>query len=242
MGSHPTAMASCRGDKTGLHCQDQKRSLGRNPPRHRPSPLRRQRGHSRPKKVILPRVMDFAISVVGLLVPSEKSNPSGIELGCIDFTDVFHTLGRRGLFFPDRLRLGRVPAILSRVGQSMFEPEEPRAQTYVDDPAGVTQGHASPPACPFNNARASLGSHGRKSVLEERQVWRVYRLDRHHDHRPPTLRFQCSVDGDPSAQSRRTPGPYGKILTQKRTRGRQRSFTCRWSPRLGLLSLPVANF
>ena len=28
-------------------------------------------------------------------------------------------------------------------------------------------------------------------------------MDRHHDHRPPTPRFQCSVDGNPSAQSSR---------------------------------------
>ena len=47
------------------------------------------------QQVILPRVKDIAISVVDLLVASDKSNPSGIDLGWIDFTDAFHTLAVR---------------------------------------------------------------------------------------------------------------------------------------------------
>ena len=49
-------------------------------------------------------------------------------------------------------------------------------------------------------APAPLGSHGRELVLEEKQVWPVYRLDRHNDNRPPTPWLQCSVDRNPSAQ------------------------------------------
>ena len=37
---------------------------------------------------------------------------------------------------------------------------------------------------------------------------------------PPTPRFQCSVNRNPSTQSRRTPGLYGKTFAQKRTGGR----------------------
>ena len=92
VGSHPSAMASCSGDKTSLHRQDQKRWLGQI--RH-VMDLRRSGvnglTHVTPK-VILPRVKDFAISVVDLLVASDKSNLSGIGFGCIDYSNAFHTL------------------------------------------------------------------------------------------------------------------------------------------------------
>ena len=75
---------------------------------------------------------------------------------------------------------------------------------------------ASPPACSFGRALSPLGSHGREPVLEKNQVWPVYRSAKHHDHRPPTPRFQCNVDRNSSAQNRRTRGPCGKTPTQKK--------------------------
>ena len=78
----------------------------------------------------------------------------------------------------------------------MFQPEERRVQTSVDDPAWVSQG---PPL------RRRLLSVMLQLVLEEKEVWAMCWLDRLHDRRPLTPRFQCNVDKNPSAQSRRTP-------------------------------------
>ena len=214
-----------------------------------------------PQKVILPRAKDFAISVVDLRVASEKSNLSGKDLGCVDFTAAFHSLAVReheerclafqidGVWYTYRvipfglasspLLWERVPSVLPRVGQSMFQAEELRAQMHADGPRVGLSRTASPPACPFGHAFV-LGSHGREPLLEERQMWPRYWLDRQHDHRPPTPWFQCSADGNPLARTRKTPGPHQRSPAQKRTRGRQRSFTCRWSPRLGRWSLPMA--
>ena len=44
------------------------------------------------QKVILARVKDLAISIVDFLVASDKSKPSVIDLGYIDFTNTLHTL------------------------------------------------------------------------------------------------------------------------------------------------------
>ena len=142
---------------------------------------------------------------------SDKSNLSGLYVGCIDLTDAFHTLTvhehEEGplafqvdcVWYTCRvipfglasspLLWERVSAVLSRVGQSLFQPEELRVQTIVDDPGYVSQG---PPlrrrVLPILLLLLRV-SHGREPVLEP-----VYRLDWHYDHRPPTPRLQCSVN------------------------------------------------
>ena len=143
MGSLPTTMASCCGDKTGLHRSGPKETAWSKSV----SSLTFAARASTVSLTILPQVKDFVISVVDLLVASDKSNPSGNHLGCIDLTFREHEEGCLasqvnrvipfGLTTSPFLRV-RVSTVLSRMGQLMFQSEELRVQTSVDDPARVS--------------------------------------------------------------------------------------------------------
>ena len=125
----------------------------------------------------------------------------------------------------------RISAVLSREGQSMLQPAELRVQT-VDDPAWVSQG----PPLRRRVLSVTLLLSWRKGKYGQCMRWMGTTITVR-----PHLGFCAVWIRNPSAQSNRTPGPHGKTFTQRRTRGRQRSFTCRWSRRLGRWSLPVAR-
>jgi len=117
-----------------------------------------------PERVVLPRVSDFANSVVDLLAYPADADKS-VELFTMDFTDAFYTLwlreaDRGSLVFRVAegwavfrrlcfgmagapLIWGRLAASACRLGQACFRPEELRLQCYVDDPASAVRGSAA---------------------------------------------------------------------------------------------------
>jgi len=116
-----------------------------------------------PERVVLPRVIDFANSIVNLqevqvrATAAHHHSAKEVELLTLDFADAFYTLwlrpsDRGSLVFKvadgwavfNRLCFGmagapliwgRLAAAACRLGQSCFQPEELRLQCYVDDPA-----------------------------------------------------------------------------------------------------------
>ena len=133
-----------------------KRRLCQNPPRHRPSPFGRQQAYSCPTK----RSSCHWSSTLSSESLTSSWRPTsricqGIDLGYTGFTDASHTLTAReheegDLAFQiacvwysywviplglasSPLEWARVSAVLSRAGQSMFQLEELRVRTCVDD-------------------------------------------------------------------------------------------------------------
>ena len=203
----------------------------------------------------MPRVEDFAISVVDLFLASDKSNPSGVHLGCIDFTGAFRALtsqfaSRKRVTWLSRSTASGTPTESSRLALPpvpiCWAPFQQFSHVWVSQCSSPRSSESKrvwttlrgsfkdrlSAGVFYRSCSCASGQPWGEPVLEERQVCR---LDMHHDHRPPTPRFQCSVDRSPLAQSRRTPGPHGKTL------GRLRSFTCHCSPRLRRWPLPVAR-
>jgi len=116
-----------------------------------------------PERVVLPRVIDFANSIVNLQevqvsrTSAQDYPPKEVELLTLDFADAFYTLwlrpsDRGSLVFQvadgwavfNRLCFGmagapliwgRLAAAACRLGQACFQPDELRLQCYVDDPA-----------------------------------------------------------------------------------------------------------
>ena len=113
-----------------------------------------------PERVVLPRILDFANSIIDLL-ETKKVNDD-IELFVLDFADAFYTIwlrekDRGSLVFKVTggwavfnrfcfgmagapLVWGRVAASACRIGQACFTPRELRLQCYVDDPAVAVAG------------------------------------------------------------------------------------------------------
>jgi len=116
-----------------------------------------------PERVVLPRVIDFANSIVNLQevqvnrTSAQDHPPKEVELLTLDFADAFYTLwlrpsDRGSLVFQvadgwavfNRLCFGmagapliwgRLAAAACRLGQACFKADELRIQCYVDDPA-----------------------------------------------------------------------------------------------------------
>ena len=163
-------MASCCGDKTGLHCQDQKQ-MARS---KSASSLTFAARASLPTRS---RSRTFAILVVDLLVVFDKSNQSGIDLGCIDFTGAFHTLpvleheeGHLAFLFASCAALPPVPFC-----GGAFQQVSHVLVSQCSSPSSESKRMwTTPRACPFGHALAPQGSHGREPVVEERQTWQMY--------------------------------------------------------------------
>ena len=171
----------------------------------------------------MPRVKDFAISNVDFLVASDKSNLSGIDLGCIDFTGAFHTFtvrehedGRLALQIDCVWYTYRViPLGLA----SSFDSSLTCGSVNVPVRGGQSPNICGRPCdrlCANVSCRSCSCSSGQPwaRTCPRGQVRPKYQLDRHHDHCPPTPRLQSSVDRSPSAQSRRTPAPCGKTHSE----------------------------
>ena len=121
-----------------------------------------------PERVVLPRIIDFAHSIVNLQEAhvhgtSAQDHPQKeVELLTLDFADAFYTLwlrpsDRGSLVFQvadgravfNRLCFGmagapliwgRLAAAACRLGQACFKADELRLQCYVDDPAVAALG------------------------------------------------------------------------------------------------------